>query len=49
VRPVDIRPDHTVQSTRVADARIAYYGYGPVGDKQNVPWFYRGMDWLWPF
>jgi flagellar L-ring protein precursor FlgH len=49
VRPVDIRPDNSVQSTRVADARIAYYGYGPVGDKQNAPWFYRGMDWLWPF
>jgi flagellar L-ring protein precursor FlgH len=42
VRPVDIRPDNSVQSTRVADARIAYYGYGPVGDKQNAPWFYRG-------
>lgn len=49
VRPVDIRPDNSVQSTRVADARIAYYGYGPVGDKQNAPWFFRGMDWLWPF
>jgi flagellar L-ring protein FlgH len=49
VRPVDIRADNTVQSTRVADARIAYYGYGPVGDKQNAPLFFRGMDWLWPF
>ncbi|HXJ35895.1 MAG TPA: flagellar basal body L-ring protein FlgH [Candidatus Eisenbacteria bacterium] len=49
VRPVDIRPDNTVLSSRLADARIAYYGYGPVGDKQNAPLLQRAMDWVWPF
>ena len=49
VRPVDIRPDNSVLSSRLADARISYYGYGTVGDKQNVPIVHRLMDWLWPF
>jgi len=49
VRPEDIRPDNTVLSTRLADARISYYGFGAVGDKQTVPFGQRLMDWVWPF
>jgi flagellar L-ring protein FlgH len=49
VRPVDIASDNSVASSRLADARIAYYGYGPVGDKQNAPMVHRLMDWIWPF
>jgi flagellar L-ring protein precursor FlgH len=49
VRPEDIRPDNTVLSSRLADARISYYGYGVVGDKQSVPLGHRLMDWVWPF
>jgi flagellar L-ring protein precursor FlgH len=49
VRPADIRPDNTVLSSRLADARISYYGYGAIGDKQTVPLGHRLMDWIWPF
>jgi flagellar L-ring protein precursor FlgH len=49
VRPEDIRPDNTVLSSRLADARISYYGFGAVGDKQLVPFGQRLMDWIWPF
>ena len=49
VRPEDIFADNTVPSTRVADARISYYGYGVVGDKENVPLLHRAFDWVWPF
>lgn len=49
VRPEDIRPDNTVLSSRLADARISYYGFGAVGDKQLVPFGHRLMDWIWPF
>jgi len=49
VRPDDILSDNTVSSTRVADARISYYGYGVVGDKENVPLIHRAFDWIWPF
>jgi flagellar L-ring protein FlgH len=49
VRPEDIAPDNSVSSTRLADARIQYYGRGTVGDKQNVPLVHRAFDWIWPF
>ena len=37
VRPEDITTDNSVASTRLADARIDYYGRGVVADKQGVP------------
>jgi flagellar L-ring protein FlgH len=49
VRPEDIAPDNSVLSSRVADARISYYGYGSVGDKQGTPLGQRLFDWVWPF
>jgi flagellar L-ring protein precursor FlgH len=49
VRPEDIRSDNSVLSTRLADARISYYGYGSVGDMQGRPLGQRLMDWVWPF
>jgi len=49
VRPEDIASDNSVQSSRLADARIDYYGTGVVGDKQNVPLTHRLYDWVWPF
>jgi flagellar L-ring protein precursor FlgH len=49
VRPEDIASDNSVLSSRLADARIDYYGRGVVGDKQNVPLVHRLFDWLWPF
>jgi len=49
VRPEDIASDNSVLSSRLADARIDYYGRGVIGDKQNVPLVHRLFDWLWPF
>jgi flagellar L-ring protein precursor FlgH len=49
VRPEDIASDNSVLSSRLADARIDYYGRGVVGDKQNVPLVHRLYDWIWPF
>lgn len=49
VRPEDIAPDNSVLSSRLADARISYYGYGSVGDKQGTPLGQRLFDWVWPF
>jgi len=49
VRPEDIRSDNTLLSSRLADARISYYGYGAVGDMQGRPLAQHLMDWIWPF
>ena len=49
VRPQDIAADNTVLSTRLADARIDYFGKGVVADKQGVPMTHRLFDWIWPF
>lgn len=50
VRPADIRPDNTVLSTRVADARIAYSGTGELAEAGQMGWLSRFFNhpW-WPF
>jgi len=50
VRSQDIRPDNTIDSPRVANARIQYSGTGTFADVQKVGWlssFFMG-SW-WPF
>jgi flagellar L-ring protein precursor FlgH len=49
VRPEDIASDNSVLSSRLADARVSYKGYGSVSDKQGVPLVHRLFDWVWPF
>jgi flagellar L-ring protein precursor FlgH len=49
VRPEDIDGTNTVPSTRLADARIDFYGSGVVGDKQRPGFGFRLLDWVWPF
>jgi flagellar L-ring protein precursor FlgH len=50
VRPADIRPDNTVLSTRVADARITYSGTGELAEAGRMGWLSRFFNhrW-WPF
>lgn len=50
VRPVDIAPDNTVASSRIAEARIAYAGEGSLGDANAQGWLSRllGSRWM-PF
>lgn len=50
VRPEDIRPDNTVLSTRLADARVTYSGNGSLMDASKKGWVSRfvASPW-WPF
>jgi len=50
VRQVDIRPDNTVNSSQVADARIVYGGQGVLAEANGKGWMQRVFDgpW-WPF
>ncbi|MCH4293825.1 flagellar basal body L-ring protein FlgH [Shewanella sp. 3B26] len=50
IRAQDITPDNTIQSTRVANARIQYSGTGTFANSQNVGWLSQFFlsDW-WPF
>lgn len=41
VRPADISPENTVQSTRVADAWISYGGNGALAEANNGGWLAR--------
>lgn len=50
IRQEDIRPDNTIPSTKLADARITYSGSGELADASRQGWlgrFFNGK--FWPF
>ncbi|WOT06235.1 flagellar basal body L-ring protein FlgH [Shewanella youngdeokensis] len=50
IRAQDIRPDNTIDSQRVANARIQYSGTGTFADVQKVGWLSSFfMSGWWPF
>jgi len=50
VRPQDISADNSVESTRLADARITYSGTGATHDANVMGWLARFfISPLWPF
>lgn len=50
VRPVDIRADNSVLSTKVANAQIVYGGTGALADANQQGWLARFFNsGLWPF
>lgn len=50
VRPVDVSPENTVLSTKIADAEIIYGGRGTLADSNRKGWLARFFDGpLWPF
>ena len=46
VRPRDVSESNTVQSTRIADARISYLGQGDIADRQRPSWWQRFLLWF---
>jgi len=49
VRPRDIDSNNQVDSAKIANLRIDYYGNGTVGEAQTGGWFTRLVRVLWPF
>jgi len=50
VRPLDVKSDNTILSSKLADAQIAYSGEGFLADANSQGWFGQFMngEW-WPF
>jgi flagellar L-ring protein precursor FlgH len=49
VRPVDIQPDDSVSSSRIADAQVEFTGRGDIADQQRKGFFARIFEALNPF
>ena len=49
IRRVDISFSNSVNSSMIADARIALSGEGVVSDEQRVGWLTRILTKVWPF
>lgn len=49
VRQLDIEPDNTVGSSKLADVELEYTGRGVVSERQTPGWLSRALDYLWPF
>ena len=49
VRPEDIESDNTIDSTKIAQARIAYGGRGQLTDMQQPSYGQQMLDVILPF
>lgn len=49
IRPMDVAPDNTIPSSKVAQAQISYGGGGELATVAHEGWFSRTLDMIWPF
>jgi flagellar L-ring protein FlgH len=50
IRPIDLAPDNSIPSSRVANARISYGGKGAINDANTSGWLSRFFNSPWtPF
>lgn len=49
IRPADISPSNMVQSSRLANAQIAYRGTGDLANATKPGWGYSALLKIWPF
>ena len=49
IRTRDVDATNTVESSRIANMRIDFYGKGSLGDVQEAGWGYRIIKAVWPF
>lgn len=49
VRPEDVNSNNEVDSSKLANVRIDYYGNGTIGDAQRGGWLGRVLRRWWPF
>jgi len=49
IRPYDISPDNSIQSTQVANLKILYKKDGEESDVLNVPWLFNLLIKFFPF
>jgi flagellar L-ring protein precursor FlgH len=47
IRPIDIQPDNSILSTKVADANISYGGQGALADANTMSWLSRFFNSRW--
>jgi flagellar L-ring protein FlgH len=49
LRPADIQPDNSVDSSLIADARVEFTGRGDINDQVERGWLTKALDALNPF
>ncbi|MDQ6992434.1 MAG: flagellar basal body L-ring protein FlgH [Mariprofundus sp.] len=49
IRPVDIAPNNTITSSKVAQADISYGGTGALANTAHEGWLSQTLDIVWPF